>query len=258
MATSRTPFLHLVHTAFQDKLTKDFCISESIRNIKGRTPSRIFDSLPCVVDEATFQATCENFQMIIRHISVDAKKEYQITREEDKNAIKQYIQTIAIVAREDLLDEEGNIKKEIITLFDWERHAKHLRKYDIVCGYISALNSRVSSQLSSFIDEHSDEYLGCMNFVNKNNRPWVMEILQESQFWQVIDNIKSDSAELFRASKKPLATAGFWTTVTTAGGLLALGIFHFCQKGGGGAGPTLDATERLGADAVENIGNRFG
>lgn len=181
MSDTRSDFTRILEEKFQDAKLKKLCQDTSKNCLENKDVSRAFDHLPDFLPEAVLVDDCRKFEnMLLQIKSVD--KDYQLVEKKNKTQITAYIKSLTELACKELLDKKGQVKKDIITLLDWEKYKEVIPAQNIVCAFIAGVNMSIAKRLADFIDKHEVAYQAYATYVNRNCLRWAKETLRDKGF----------------------------------------------------------------------------
>lgn len=214
MAESRYSLAQILEQEFNNPQTQLKCQESTHSFLKNNLGNRVFDEFPCLQTQNEFKEYCDEFKTFLSQINVseDESPPYALNETLQEN-LKTFVKKILNLACIELLDEKGNIKCEIIKLFQWENFSEKLKSSEVVSAYLGATQMQIIRVYSDDIIANPIAFQGLANFINKNYRRWLRETLKDLGFGALLgDESKEDHTnffELIRAPmKKPLVSAG--------------------------------------------------
>lgn len=189
---------------------------------KSRKPLPSFDNNRDLLDSKRLDVLRGQFQMIVKNIKKFGVENnpYELRDTKDKQAIKDYIRAIAIIACEELLDEKGNLKNT-------NSDDPSLDSHKTICGYISGVNICINDTSRLFMLANTDACLAFNSYLNSNYSRWTKNFLQE------------------KYHPKSTETAAFWVKAATVGGVVAFSLFKVCELVAKNEGPATTAVKGL-------------
>lgn len=214
MSNPRPFIIRVLEEEFKDPTkAKEICNAtlETLTERPG-SASRIFDKLPSLLPKETIEHLAKKCLNILSNMEVHSvtydTNGIDVHNRRDQENITLLIKEIASIGINELLDNNGHIKIELIKLLQLENIKNKLGRSEltisILCGYIGAINQEIAVHFSKEILALNPAYTGFSGYLNKktqhaghletNVRQWVMEKLHESGyvFYTSISNKNTD------------------------------------------------------------------
>ncbi len=176
MLSTRTTLTDILYIHFRDPKLAKLCRETARQRIVENHISRALDYFPNILADEIFLAQLNQFESILY-----ALPESNIEEElpsDTKIQLKTWVFTQIHLACEDMFNEQGKIKRELIRLLRWEDIIDKINKHGLTLAYISAIHAQLTVHIASNINQHhSNAYVRVFNFINKHKINWVAEVL---------------------------------------------------------------------------------
>ena len=168
MYTPKTNLINILRFEFENNPQKmDQCLKDSHMKLKNQLTNRVFDTFPLLLPNPDFSLFKQFFKQIL------------CSPTQNKMDLKQFEKDLAKIACEELLEANGVLKNDLIEMLKWPDYADKMDTYQLICAYVGVVNSYVTSELSSDINEKQDTFTTIMQFVNPNYGKWVLEVMRD-------------------------------------------------------------------------------
>src|SRR3990167_3256132 len=157
MNKTNPSFVEILHDEFKDSAIKQKCCESSLSKLADY-PGRVFDDFPTILSPHELNHLIGQFKEIIEKINyLSVSDEYAEMRpanrlhQADKDAIYQLELSLIKKGRMELLDENTQIKKELIDVLDWQVYQNKIDRCAIIAAYVGAIHQQMVPKLSSHI-----------------------------------------------------------------------------------------------------------
>lgn len=175
MSTSRTFLIPFLENEFKDGDKKKKYQEAVKKKILSNYQNRLFDDFDVLASSDSLTQFKLAFKEICADVpQVDADDLSTLLLARNKKAIEQMERQIAQLACNELLNDDGELKPELLTLLNCAQTP--LRNGDIVCAYVAALNHLIMKAVAGDAKCDAIGPVVC-NFLNSNKRYgiWVKE-----------------------------------------------------------------------------------
>ena len=181
MSLNRSLITDILLEAFNDPEIKQRCLQAKKKLLRGDTRVRIFDDFPCLLPQNDIAAlTTRLLKFLSESRSIrKTSSGIQVASLSDVLIIRQLQKDIARIGCVDLLDEKGEIKKEIMKLLEWEGHLNREQTGEVLRAYVGSVNQVMMEHSSAMLEKNSTTLMGLCDCINKNYGKWTDQVFNE-------------------------------------------------------------------------------
>ena len=206
MISTRSPITDILQQQFaQHPELKARCLQSGAKLQRGDLRARIFDDFPCLLsvnDISALMTRLVKFLKESRSIR-NTNNGIQIASLNDVLIVRQLQKDIARVGCLDLLDDKGEIKREIRELLGWNQPVSADETRDVLHAYVASINQEIIQQASVLKDINSTSLMGLCDCINKNYGGWTNQIVGEFHNPQTRVDWRKNRAKIFNNAEKP-------------------------------------------------------
>ncbi len=144
---------------------KQKCIDSSKSKINRNLGGRVFDEFPILIGRQHFLSLVNKFDLLLQNPSKRSVREFE----------KQIIQ----LACDELLDEKGGLKSQIVDLLGWQDVIAKIDNYKVVSAFVGSVTSYVARDSNKLTETDNHKFSSAVSYINKNYSNWTLEILDE-------------------------------------------------------------------------------
>lgn len=195
---------------------------------------RIFDQFPFLLSDIEIQV----FKSLIDSVKLIERENDFLVKSDSQQALEGFVRKLTCNAINDLLNEQGLIKSELMQVLGWNTEIQMDQQK--ICGIVSAyvaqslqkLNKKISQIASHAVSDANveldviDKSAAALNFINKNFRKWINEEIEKSN--RVYDSDYFFQYDWVHVSDKVCETVKNYQGPMMVGGLVTIGfVFSF-------------------------------
>jgi hypothetical protein len=177
MESSRKSFIDILKHEFTHPEVKKICIESSVQKIKSGYVTRAFDDFPYLLDVDILSSITDDFKSLFKEITrIDTSNEIHLANPHDKRAFEAWEKNIITHACVELVDKNGKVNSELVTLLSWEDYINKIYVINLISAYVGAINHAAMSNLSKTIENELTKFTAVTQFINANNHAWIIEV----------------------------------------------------------------------------------
>jgi len=170
----------ILQSAFEADLElKAACISDSKNKINNNLSGRAFDKYPLLIEKSQFKLLIKRFNQLIDMPS--------------RRLVREFEKEIINIACEELLDNKGKLKNQLIELLEWQELTAKIDNYRAVCGFVGVVTSCIAKEFSASTENDMHKFSATVSYINKNYNKWILEVMDEKN---IKYNPKYDTDEI--------------------------------------------------------------
>jgi hypothetical protein len=207
-----TNLLEILHDHFKNDLTlKRKCLDGAKNKINRKLANRVFDEFPLLINQTNFQSLTDEFSQVLKKPTRKSVHNFEIH--------------IINIACDQLLDQNGKIKSELIKFFEWNSLASPIDNYNVVSAFVGAVTASIVRESASVIQEDNNTFSSTATHINKNYGKWILDVMRERDF-DYNPAYEADLVNLSDIIQNPFTKPAF------AASLLFGGVFGAAIYGG--------------------------
>lgn len=178
MSGSRISLIEQLKKYFEDENIKSTCLTSSRLKINNRFANRVFDDFPNLLqtDDITFMK--DSYEKILSTLKFSSKD--LTLRKTDQEKIMQWEKKFIFIACTELLNDQDQIKSELLDLLEWNDLKNKFTVSDIICAFVGTINQQTMNELKPVIENDLLAHGAICNFINPNYRRWVVDFLHKN------------------------------------------------------------------------------
>lgn len=174
MTNSRTPLLTVLARQIQNQPE----ISNIFNNNDIGKLMRLFDAIPCWVETLQLDDWTNQYKVILLKLDLEIITRNKFNNHMDK--LQELEKEIVETGCADLFDENGDVRKELMTMMKRDNAFSDIEKYALLCGYLSAINQQLCKNLEQVFLQHEKAVPELINGFNANYKNWVLDGLSHT------------------------------------------------------------------------------
>lgn len=187
-------FIEILKSEFQNPAVAQKYRESSLQKLNDQ--DRIFDTFKTLISEDNLNAIINELTILLHSITHvffeeknEAKRPVEQLSDADKNIILGFEKKIIDKARQELLDENNQIKKELIALLGWEAYLDKLDRCAIVSAFVSAIHQQMTPKLDKELlqTKNYGRLLAYWNYVNHHYGKWIKNEIEPSLFTRIVN-----------------------------------------------------------------------